>query len=258
MIEILGHKRGNFSGAESLDYYTGGWSARAPIDLPTQECVYRTPPFARTAYVQRQLRRLVSGACAAGLIAAVACSGDATGASPLDATYQLTFDDPVGDTIITAGTNVFPRALDVSKVRVGLTTDTLFVRLDFTAPITLWSANTPESVDGFVDFDVDDNATSGGLSAVDEFGFGTANLGVDFYVSLRDDGLGNILWRSFTTRQWRTGGITATARSITLRLPRADIGELDGVFGLSALVAGQARVATDAVPNQGHFRIAIP
>lgn len=206
----------------------------------------------------RQPRRSASGALAIGLVAVLACSGDATGTSKLDATYQQVFDDPVGDTIITAGTNVFPRALDVSKVRVGVTADTLFVRIEFTAPITLWSANTPESVDGFVDFDVDDNAASGGLAAVDEFGFGTASLGVDFYVSLRDDGLGRILWRSYATRVWRPGGVTSTARSITLRLPRVDIGEMDGVFGLSALVAGQARVATDAVPNQGHFRIAIP
>lgn len=187
-----------------------------------------------------------------------ACSGDATGTSKLDASFQLSVEDPVGDTIITSGTNIFHRALDVSKVRVGTTADSVFVRIEFTSPISLWSANTPESVDGFVDFDLDDDATTGGRSAVDEFGFGTAGIGVEFYVSLRDDGFGHILWRDFVTTQWRQGAITSSARSITLRLKRSEIGEVDGRFRLSMLVAGQARVATDAVPNNGSIRIDLP
>jgi hypothetical protein len=112
-------------------------------------------------------------------------------------------------------------------------------------------------VDGFVDFDIDGNPATGGRSAVDELGFGTANIGVEFFVSLRDDGLGHILWRDFTTRQWRLGGISSSSRSITLRLKRSDVGETDGAFGLSMLVAGQARVATDAVPNNGSLHVAI-
>lgn len=194
-------------------------------------------------------------AFAAALAFSAACS-DSTGAK-LDAPFQRSFSDPVGDTIA-GGTNVFARALDVRTVRVGMTAESLFVRFEFTGPISFWSTGEPESIDGFVDLDLDDNAATGGRSAVDEYGYGVANVGVDFYVSLRDDRHGRVQMLDFATRTWQTMGITITGNAFTLRILRSDLGEADGVLSLSALVGGQLRVATDAVPNAGHFRVSIP
>jgi hypothetical protein len=175
----------------------------------------------------------------------------------MDAAFQRSFSDPVGDTIA-GGANVFARALDVRTVRVGMTAESLFVRFEFTGPISFWSTGEPESIDGFVDLDLDDNAATGGRSAVDEFGFGVANLGVDFYVSLRDDRHGHAQMLDFATRTWHTMGLSITGNAFTLRILRSDLGEADGVLSLSALVGAQLRLATDAVPNTGHFRVSIP
>jgi hypothetical protein len=175
----------------------------------------------------------------------------------LDAVFQRTFSDPVGDTIA-PGANVFARALDVKTIRVGMTAESLFIRYEFTQPISFWSTGGTESIDGFVDLDLDDNAATGGRSAVDEYGYGTANLGADYYVSLRDDRSGHLRMLDFATRTWHPLGITIAANGFTLRIRRSELGESDGVLSLSALVGGQLRLATDAVPNQGHFRVAIP
>jgi hypothetical protein len=85
-----------------------------------------------------------------------------------------------------------------------------------------------------------------------------ANLGVDFYISLRDDRQGHVQMLDFETRTWHPMGITITGNAFTLRILRSDLGEADGVLSLSALVGGQLRQATDAVPNSGHFRVSIP
>lgn len=191
------------------------------------------------------------------LTALVVAAGCAESTSSTDIAFQRSFSDPVGDTIA-PGPNVFARALDVKTIRVGLTADSLFIRYEFTGPISFWSTGGPESIDGFVDLDLDDNATTGGRSAVDEFGYGVANIGTDFYVSLQDDRNGHAKMLDFATRTWRPMGITIAGNAFTLRIRRADLGEADGVLSLSALVGGQLRLATDAVPNQGHFRVSIP
>jgi len=191
------------------------------------------------------------------LTALIVAAGCAESTSSTDISFQRTFADPVGDTIA-PGPNVFARALDVKTIRVGMTADSLFIRYEFTAPISFWSTGEPESIDGFVDLDLDDNVATGGRSAVDEFGYGVANIGTDFYVSLQDDRNGHARMLDFATRTWHQMGITVAGNAFTLRISRSDLGESDGVFSLSALVGGQLRLATDAVPNQGHFRVSIP
>lgn len=212
--------------------------------------------FLQLAAVSTLRQCSVHAAISSALVLSAACSGDPTGIE-LDAVFQRTFTDPVGDTIA-PGANVFARALDVKTIRVGMTAESLFVRYEFTQPIAFWSTGGPESIDGFVDLDLDDNAATGGRSAVDEFGYGAANMGADYYVSLRDDRFGHVRMRDFASRTWHTLGITIAGNGFTLRMQRGVIGEADGVLSISALVGGQLRLATDAVPNQGHFRIAIP
>ena len=188
------------------------------------------------------------------VFASTAGCSDATSPDTSGITFQHSFSDPVADTT-SPGTNVFARALDVHAVRVGLTDDSLFVRFEFTTPIDWWSVVTQRSIDGFVDFDIDASAASGVPAAVNEFGGGDAQMGVEYYVSLRDNPLRQVLVRDVAQQTWSPIGITLEEKAFTLRIRRSDIGETDGIFTMSATIAGLGRMATDFVPNQGHFVI---
>jgi hypothetical protein len=151
--------------------------------------------------------------------------------------------------------NVFNRALDAEGLDVGLTADSIFVRIRFTSPISRWSSRSLNSIDGFIDFDFDDNPNTGYISATEEFGGVDAQMGVETYVSLRDDGAGQMLRRVGDTEEWRELGVQFTERSFTVRFARADVGETDGVFRVSAMIGGTNREITDLVPSTGHYRV---
>lgn len=192
------------------------------------------------------------------LLLAFGCGGEPTGPIPLNpggtGGFQHSFSDPVGDTLPPPA-NVFNRALDVEGLDVGLTTDSIFVRLRFTSTISRWSSTSPNSIDGFIDFDFDDNPNTGYISATEEFGGVNAQMGVETYISLRDDGAGTMLRRVGNTEEWRPLRVEFADRSFTVRLSRADVGETDGVFRIAALIGGTNREMTDLVPDNGHYRV---
>src|SRR5262245_45007072 len=94
------------------------------------------------------------------LLLASCSSSDPTAPGGPSSDFQFSFADPVGDTL-PPPPNVFQRALDVQELRVGLTQDSILVRVVFTRPISMWSALALNSIDGFIDFDFDDNASTG-------------------------------------------------------------------------------------------------
>jgi hypothetical protein len=199
------------------------------------------------------MRRAVP-ACAVLL---VACGGAPTGPlalAPTGGGFQYAYSDPVGDTLPPA-TNIFNRALDVEGVDVGLTAESIFVRIAFTSPISRWSDGELNSIDGYIDFDVDDNPGTGFPAATEEFGGVSAQMGVETYVSLRDDGAGRMQRRIGETDEWRDVRVEFSSRSLTIRLGRADVGEADGAFRVSAMIGGTNRLVTDLVPNSGHYRV---
>jgi hypothetical protein len=189
---------------------------------------------------------------------AVACGGEPTGPIGLDpgtnGGFQHSFSDPVGDTL-PPPVNVLNRALDVEGLDVGLTAESIFVRIRFTSPISRWSSMSLNSIDGFIDFDFDDNPNTGYISATEEFGGVNAQMGVETYVSLRDDGAGQMLRRVGDTQEWREVRVQFSERTFTVRFARADVGENDGVFRISAMIGGTNREITDLVPGNGHYRV---
>jgi hypothetical protein len=193
----------------------------------------------------------------ASAVLLLACGGESTGPvgrSPTGGSFQYTYVDPVGDTLPPPA-NVFNRALDVEGLDVGLTAESIFVRIEFTAPISRWSEGALNSIDGYVDFDVDDNPVTGFPAATEEFGSVSAQMGVETYVSLRDDGAGHMLRRVGETDEWREVRVEFSSRSLTIRFARADVGETDGAFRVSAMIGGTNREITDLVPNSGHYRV---
>ena len=192
-----------------------------------------------------------------GAAVLMSCGGEPTGPlgrAPTGSDFQYAYSDPVGDTL-PPPQNIFNRALDVEGVDVGVTTDSVFVRIELTSPISRWSDGALNSIDGYVDFDVDDNATTGFPAATEEFGSVNAQMGVETYVSLRDDGAGHLFRRVGTTDEWREVRVEFSSRSLTIRMSRAELGETDGAFRISAMIGGTNREITDLVPNAGHYRV---
>lgn len=58
------------------------------------------------------------------------------------------------------------------------------------------------SIDGYIDFDFDDNAATGYPAATEEFGGVDAQMGVESYLSLRDDGNGHVFRRDGQALDW--------------------------------------------------------
>lgn len=189
---------------------------------------------------------------------AIACGGEPTGPIGLNpggnGGFQHSFADAIGDTL-PPPVNVFNRALDAEGLDVGLTADSIFVRIRFTSPISSWSSTSLNSIDGFIDFDFDDNPNTGYISATEEFGGVDAQMGVETYISLRDDNAGRMMRRVGDTQEWREVRVEFAERSFTVRFARADVGETNGVFRISAMIGGTNREITDLVPSTGHYRV---
>ena len=184
----------------------------------------------------------------------VACGSEPTGPGSPTSAFQYSFADPVGDTLPPPA-NVFQRALDVQSLDVGLTDDSILIRIDFTGPISRWSNMALNSIDGFIDFDFDDDPGTGYPAATQEFGSADAQMGVESYISLRDDGNGHMLRRDGQAAEWANVDAAFGERSVTIRFARADVGETDGIFRVSAMIGGTNRWITDLVPSNGHHRI---
>lgn len=192
--------------------------------------------------------------CAMVLLASCG-SSDPTGPNAETATeFQYSFADAVGDTLPPTSAG-FQNALDVKGLRVGMTQDSIFLRIEFTSAISAWSSHSANSIDGFIDFDFDDDPYTGFPAAAEEFAAVSAEMGVESYISLRDDGQGRMMRLDAASPNWRTNPVEFGTNSFTVRFSRADVGETDGVFRVSAMIGGTGRWITDLVPSAGHYRV---
>jgi len=136
--------------------------------------------------------RLLVGALLLGL--ASGCGSDPTGATA-EVAFDFAFEDAVGDTTAaTANPNEVP-AIDLVAVSGRVEAASVRVVLEFAEPISRWSDGLANGLDGFIHFDVDQNAsTPSGIVA----------QGGEFYIDLRDNGFGKV------------GLVAVTARTITV------------------------------------------
>jgi hypothetical protein len=163
---------------------------------------------------------------------------------------SFSFTDPTGDLRPEASA---PDAPDAVTLSGSVSADTVVIRLTFRAAITPFSEGRSNSLDGFVDLDLDENAATGIPGAVDEVG-GATGLGADVYLDLRD-------LTSTSVNLYEAGSSTGTAvpatfatTSVTIRVPRALLRDDDGRFRLSALVANPDG-PTDFIPNTGFLTV---
>ena len=167
---------------------------------------------------------------------------------------SFSFADPVGDTL--PGTRPGgARALDVSGVSGTISASEIVLRFEFTADVAPWSSARSNSVDGFVDFDVDENMSTGVPGAADEMG-GSSRMGADYYLSLRDANGGTaVALVNTSTRAYVAVPAQFAGKTLTVRVSRALLGETDGRFRLGGIVGNGQRPLTDFVPNDGNYTV---
>ena len=104
---------------------------------------------------------------AAALLTLSGACGDSTAPRPFES-YDFAFDDPAADTVANSG-GTTALALDVTGVSGTVSATDVVLTLTFATPIALWSAAQPNSVDGFLDLDLDENAATGIPGAAEEY-----------------------------------------------------------------------------------------
>ncbi len=136
--------------------------------------------------------RLLVGALLVGL--AAGCGSDPTGATA-EVAFDFAFEDAVGDTTEATTNPDEVSAVDLIAVSGRVDAASVRVVLEFADPISRWSDGLANGLDGFIHFDVDQNAGTPTL---------TMAQGGEFYIDLRDNGFGKV------------GLVAVTARTITV------------------------------------------
>lgn len=167
--------------------------------------------------------------------------------------FGFSFTDPANDTLAheTASTRVALDLLDVSGTVDGTS---LVITLTFSSPIAPWSHQAAASVDGFIDLDLDENSETGIAGAAGEFG-GSAPLGAEYYVSLRDIEPGFVALIEVATYTHRIAPATWSGSTMQVTLPRARLADADGQFRLSVVIGHPERPATDFAPSDGFYTV---
>jgi hypothetical protein len=189
------------------------------------------------------------GVLAAGWLL-VACGGDSSGPG---GTTTATANDPTGDFFGAGATQ-----LDMTGMTITRDTGGIDVVLNFTATVFSPVSGNANAVFGQVDFDVDQDTSTGLDSFVDANrppGGGSTAMGVDYAVDLffyNADSTVDI----FDTLGVIRGQVRPvfSGSRISIRIRRSLFGG-DDAFVNAAAIIGTAAEPTDLVPNNGHLRV---
>ncbi len=201
--------------------------------------------------MNHMLAALLLGATALG--ASVACRSDPSGPGPGGGgTITATVSDPSGDTFGVDSVQWDVTALTVTRDTGGIT-----VAVDLSADALSPMSGDSNSVFVYVDFDTDQDSTTGISSIVDDSrpGPGSTGMGVDFFVDLADfnaDSTVNVVNAALST----TGSVrpTVSGKRLSVRIPRSLLGGDDALLNAAAIV-GTFFEPTDIVPENGHLKV---
>jgi hypothetical protein len=189
-------------------------------------------------------------------VSVLACSGSADVPSMPDVTGDpstVSIVDPSGDTFGLPGLTQW----DVTALAVTREADGITVRLDFANDVALPTPGDPNALIGLVEFDLDQNVTTGKLGIMDQLRTdgGKTGMGVDAGLNLT-----NIAADS-TLMVYDMGGnptgrakVAIGGHRLTIHVPSALIGNDDGYLDASVIVAN-SRSITDLAPQSGHLSL---
>jgi len=185
-----------------------------------------------------------------------ACGGDATGPGT-EPPFDFSFADPAGDTVSATASSV-PKGIDLLQVSGTVGPDEVRLVLEFAEPVVAWSAGAANSLDGFVDFDLDENPGTGIRDVSTETGSGAFDLGADFYLDLRDDS-GRLWLVDVAERRFSRVKATFSGTQVEVTIPRSELvarNDADNRFRMGVLVTAVGRPVTDVAPNASHYVVA--
>ena len=191
------------------------------------------------------------------LAAALACGdGSDDALSPDVRQYAIT--DPQGDTI--ASPYAVSRAHDVLNLEAMPHGDTLVVSLRFANAVQPFTSHASNALLGIIDFDVDDDPTTGLPPIADQFG-ATSRLGADWSLFLEDSTVAGhlrVALRNIATGDvfWIPGSFDGTA--VVAHVPLARIQAREGSSLRMVGVLGNVERPSDLVPNEGSMLIQLP
>lgn len=160
--------------------------------------------------------------------------------------------DPTGDTY---GSGVV--RWDLTGFTITRDADGITVQLDFPRDVISPTSGDTTAMIGYVGFDVDQDSTTGDLaSIVDEFrpDSGSTGLGVEYEIELVDyaqDSTVTVTGSSGTTGRVKP---VFSGNHITVRIPRALLGNDDGYLNAAAIV-GNNHSPNDIIPESGHLTL---
>jgi hypothetical protein len=161
--------------------------------------------------------------------------------------------DPVGDTFGSVGQQWDLTSLGIQRDTEGITVELMFSQ-DVIGP----PSGDPSAMIGFVDLDLDQDPTTGGMALADAVRLdgGSTGLGVDARVNLADyhpdasvaviDSQGRVIGRATPV---------FAGRSVTIRIPGAQLLNDDGFLNAAAVVGASGQGATDLIPGTGHLTL---
>ncbi|HEY7685742.1 MAG TPA: hypothetical protein VH833_06490 [Gemmatimonadales bacterium] len=192
--------------------------------------------------------RLFMRALAAGWLL-VACGGDSSGPG---STTTATANDPTADFFGAGVTQI-----DMTGMTITRDTGGIDVVLNFTATVLSPVSGNANALFGQVDFDVDQDTSTGLGSLVDVFrpDTGSTRMGVDFALDLftyNADSTVNIL-DTLGAIRGQVRPVFSGSR-VSVRIRRTLLGSDDG-FVNAAVIIGTASEPTDITPNNGHLRV---
>lgn len=188
------------------------------------------------------------------------CSNDPSGpgsgpTSPGGDLVQVVQPDPVGDPFGNRGPN-----WDITSMTLTRDAEAVTVVLEFSSNLIAPFTGDSNAMIGFVDFDTDQDTTTGDFSIVDAFRRDSGSTGmkkdyrVDF-ANLDADSMASV----FNEEAIVQGKVKPVyqGKTVTLRIPRSMLGNDDGFLWASAIV-GSIGSPTDFVPQQGHIELNDP
>jgi hypothetical protein len=176
------------------------------------------------------------------------CGGDSSGPGTGGTTAKVT--DPSGDTFGIGADTVDLTAMTITRDTGGIT-----VVLDFLANAVAPANAASNALKGYLDLDVDQNASTGFPSVVESFTSSLTGMGVDYELDMFAvnvdssvtvfDSLGNV-----------TGTVKPliNGKRVTLRIPRSMLGG-DDAFLNAAIIVGVPAEPTDVAPDSGHLHV---
>ncbi|HZJ01074.1 MAG TPA: Ig-like domain-containing protein [Gemmatimonadaceae bacterium] len=148
--------------------------------------------------------------------------------------------DPVGDTLSNDSASAV-RGHDLVSLRGDYKRDSIIVTATFNAPVS------PVTLGGYLEFDMDDNSSTG-IGPLSNFFGATANIGVEYQLEMFDsDGGTMFLYSAASQAPVR---VSFSGNSVVIRIPMSLLANDEGNFGIVGIVGTPDR-PTDIFPNTG-------